>query len=84
MTTPLKKLILWSSLLVLLCPSGCMKTTIIGGVKMQMDTVVVKKPHRPPHPPLPPGDTTEVDDTTRIQIGFNPTVEDWEGTDVNW
>lgn len=60
-----------------------MKTDIIGEVEMQMDTVVVKKPHRPPHPPLPPRDTTEVDDTSRVGIGFNPTVEDWDGTDVD-
>lgn len=70
-------------LLVLLCPSSCMKTDIIGEVEMQMDTVVVKKPHRPPHPPLPPRDTTEVDDTSRVSMGWNPTVEDWEGTDVD-
>ena len=79
MTTPLKKLILLSSLLVLLCPS-CMKTDIIGEVEMQVDTVVVKKPHRPP---LPPRDSTEVDDTSRVSMGWNPTVEDWEGTDVD-
>lgn len=82
MTTPLKKLILLSSLLVL-SPS-CMKTDIIGEVEMQMDTVATRKPHRPPHPPLPPMDSTEVDDTTRIQIGFNPTVEDWEDTEIDY
>lgn len=82
MTTPLKKLILWSSLLVLLYPS-CMKTDIIGEVEMQADTVVVKKPHRPPHPPLPPRVSTSVDDTSKVGIDFNPTVEDWEGTDVD-
>ena len=79
MTTPLKKLILWSSLLVLLCPS-CMRTEVIGIIPEQMDTVVVKKPHRPPHPPR---DTTSVGDTSKVGIGFNPTVEDWEGTDAD-
>lgn len=59
---------------------SCMKTDLIGEVEMQMDTVVVKKPHRPPHPPR---DTTSVDDTSRVGIGFNPTVEDWDGTDVD-
>ena len=59
-----------------------MKTEIIGEVE-QVDTVVVKKPHKPPLPPLPPRDTTEVDDTSRVGIGFNPIVEDWEGTDVD-
>ena len=57
-----------------------MKTDIIGEVEMQVDTVVVKKPHRPP---LAPRDTTEVDDTSKVGIGFNPTVEDWEETDVD-
>ena len=60
-----------------------MKTDIIGDVEMQMDTVVMQKPHKPPHPPLPPRDTTEVDDTSRVGIGFNPTVEDWDGTDID-
>lgn len=60
-----------------------MSTEVIGIIPEQMDTVVVKKPHRPPHPPLPPRDTTEVDDTSRVSMGWNPTVEDWEGTDVD-
>lgn len=60
-----------------------MKTDIIGEVEMQMDTVRMYKPHRPPHPPLPPRDSTSVDDTSRVEIGFNPTVEDWDGTDVD-
>ena len=60
-----------------------MKTDIIGEVEFQVDTVVMQKPHRPPHPPLPPRDTTEVDDTSKVGIGFNPSVEDWEGTDVD-
>lgn len=59
-----------------------MKTDIIGEVEMQMDTVVVKKPHRPLHPPFPPRDTTYVDDTSRVGIGFNPEVEDWETEDI--
>lgn len=59
-----------------------MKTDIIGEVEMQMDTVMMRKPRRPPHPPLPPSDTTEVDDTSRVGIGFNPEVEDWETEDV--
>lgn len=62
---------------------SCMKTDIIGEVEVRIDTVATRKPHRPPHPPLPPRDTTYVDDTTRIQIGFNPSVEDWKDTDVD-
>lgn len=64
------------SLFLLLIFSSCMKTDIIGEVEMQMDTVVMQKPHRPPHPPFPPRDSTEVDDTSRVGIGFDPTVED--------
>ena len=69
----MKKLIYISLLLLL---TSCMKTDIIGEVEIQTDTVVMQKPYRPPHPPLPPRDTTEVDDTSRVGIGFNPTVED--------
>ena len=39
---------------------------------------MTKKPHKPlPPPPI------ESDDTTRVPIGWNPSVEDWEGTDVD-
>jgi hypothetical protein len=31
---------------------------------------------RPPKPPTPPADTG------RAEIGFNPTVEDWESADT--
>ena len=55
-----------------------MKTDIINEVEPQLDTVMMQKPHRPPHPPFPPSDTTSVDDTSRMGIGFNPTVEDWD------
>lgn len=76
----MKKLIGISLLLLL---TSCMKTDIIGEVEMQTDTVRMYKPHRPPQPPLPPRDTTEVDDTSRVSMGWNPTVEDWEGTGVD-
>ena len=69
---------------LILLLTSCISTEVLNAPEVeQMDTVVVKKPHRPPHPPLPPRDTTEVDDTSRVGIGFNPTVEDWEGTDVD-
>lgn len=70
-------------LLSLMVMTSCLKTEMVGEVEMQIDTVVVKKPHRPPHPPLPPRDSTEVDDTSRVSMGWNPTVDDWEGTDVD-
>ena len=75
----MKRAILWTLFLLLLFPS-CMKTTIIGEPLPieQVDTVVLKKPHRPQ---TPSQDTTETDD--RIPIGFNPSVQDWEDTDIN-
>lgn len=71
-------LILLTSLLLGLFPS-CMKTTIIGApIEEKADTVMTKKPHKPlPPPPI------ESDDTTRVQIGWNPIVEDWEDTEVD-
>lgn len=74
----MKRAILWTLFLLLLFPS-CMKTTIIGEPLPieQVDTVVLKKPHKPPVPMLPQ------DTTDRVSIGWNPTVEDWEGTDVD-
>ena len=65
-------------LFILLALTSCMSTEVIGIIPEQIDTVVMQKPHRPPHPPLPPRDTTSVDDTSRVGIGFNPTVEDWD------
>lgn len=76
-------LIMVRLLLPLLLLTSCMKTEVLNAPIEQTDTVLMHKPHRPPHPPLPPRDTTSVDDTSRVGIGFNPTVEDWDGTDVD-
>lgn len=57
-------------LLLLLLLTSCMKTDIINEVEPQLDTVMMRKPHKPLPPPIE-------EDTTRVQIGFNPTVEDW-------
>ena len=62
---------------LLLLLASCMKTDIINEVDPQLDTVMMQQPHRS-LPPLPPRDTTSVDDTSRVGIGFNPTVEDWD------
>lgn len=53
-----------------------MSTEVIGFVEPTVvtDTTTKAKPHKP----LPPRDTTEASDTARYEIGFNPTVEDWE------
>lgn len=64
-------------LILLLLLTSCMKTDIINEVEPQLDTVVMKKPHRPIPPPIE-------EDTTRIQIGFNPSVEDWKDTEIDY
>ena len=57
-------------LLILIFFASCAKTEVIEApMTKSIDTVVVKarpKPHRP-----------QVD-TTRVPIGFDPSVEDWE------
>lgn len=65
---------LMSFLWLMILPS-CMKTDIINEVEPQLDTVVMQKQHRPLPPPIE-------EDTTRVQIGFNPTVEDWNETET--
>ena len=62
---------------LLLLLTSCMKTDIINEVEAQLDTVVMKKPHRPLPPPIE-------EDTTRIQIGFNPSVEDWKDIEIDY
>ena len=65
-------------LLSLLMLTSCLKTEVINAPIEQVDSVMMRKPHKPlPPPPI------ESDDTTRVSIGWNPTVEDWEGTDVD-
>lgn len=53
--------------------TSCIRTEVINAPIESIDTMVVTRV-----------DTTEVQDTTRIQIGFNPTVEDWEDTEVDY
>ena len=53
-----------------------MSTEVIGYTEPieLADTTTKAKPHKPlpPTPPIPPSDTG------RAEIGFDPTVEDWE------
>lgn len=70
-------------LLLLLFLTSCVKTEVINEAVPQIDTVRMYKPHRPPHPPVPPSDTTEVNDTTRVPIGFDPSVGDWDEEDID-
>ena len=62
-------MILLSSLLL---PS-CLKTEIIDYDSVAIDTIVVKSPKPFPKPIEP--------DTTRVQIDFSPSVEEWRTTD---
>lgn len=53
--------------------TSCTSTEVIGFEPIVVTDTTTKKPHKP----LPPRDTTEVSDTARYEIGFNPKVEDW-------
>ena len=67
-------------LLILLILTSCMSTEVIGYTEpIELADTTTKKPHKP----LPPRDTTEVSDTARAEIGFDPSVEDWEEQDIN-
>ena len=68
-------------LILLLALTSCMSTEVIGFTEpiVVTDTTTKAKPHKP----LPPRDTTEVSDTARYEIGFDPSVEDWEEQDIN-
>ena len=76
------KALLRISILFMLMVS-CMKTEMVGEVILEQVDTMSKKPQKPLPPPLPPRDTTEVDDTSRVSMGWNPTVEDWEEQDIN-
>ena len=68
------------SILIFLALTSCMSTEVIGFTEpIELADTTTKKPHKP----LPPRDTTEVSDTARYEIGFDPTVEDWEEQDIN-
>lgn len=60
------------ALLFLLLLSSCMKTEIINAPETRVDTTTYK-----PRKEL----IQQQEDTTRYEIGFNPSVEDWE--DIN-
>ena len=67
------------SIFILLALTSCLTTEVIGIIpETKVDTTVAKKPHKPlpPTRPIPPSDTG------RAEIGFDPTVEDWESADT--
>lgn len=61
-------------LLSLCLLTSCLKTEVINEPITKCDTIFTKGI-----------DTTFVDvvDTARVQIGFNPSVEDWEDTEID-
>lgn len=67
-------------IIMLFALTSCMSTEVIGFTEpiVVTDTTTKAKPHKPlpPTPPIPPADTG------RPEIGFNPTVEDWEQADT--
>ena len=66
-------------IVMLFALTSCISTEVIGYEPIELaDTTTKAKPHKPlpPTPPIPPADTG------RAEIGFNPTVEDWEQADT--
>lgn len=59
-----------------------MKTEVLNAPTYKgIDTEVKReKPHKPDRPPR---DTTEVDDTARIPISFDVSVDDWDEINVD-
>lgn len=68
-------------LILFLALTSCMSTEVIGYTEPTVVTdTTTKKPHKPlpPTPPIPPSDTG------KAEIGFDPTVEDWEESQTMW
>jgi hypothetical protein len=61
------------ALILLLLLTSCISTEVIDFTPTLVDTTTYKQKA---HKEIP----TMVEDTTRVPIGFNPTVEDWEET----
>ena len=63
-------------LVILLILSSCCKTEILNAPQpMPIDTIVVLKAAE--------ADTTQRQDTVRVPIGWNPSVEDWEQNEID-
>lgn len=64
----------YMTIIIFLLLTSCIRTEVTGVPdEIPADSVITKKPR----PPLPPRDTT------RIPISFNPSVEDWNETDID-
>lgn len=68
----------WVSItFVIFIVGSCLKTEVLNApAEEEVEEVVVEKRKKP----LP--DKPEQTDTTRVPITFNPSVEDWDETDV--
>lgn len=62
-------------LIFLLLLTSCISTEVLNAPEVIIDTASVHK--KPPKPPTPPKDTS------RVLIGFNPSVGDWEEEDID-
>lgn len=67
---------LLSLLWLMILPASCLKTEVLNAPIEQVDTVMYRKPHKP----LPP---KEEEDTARVPIEFDPSVEEWNKTNVD-
>jgi hypothetical protein len=65
------------ALLLLLLLTSCIKTEVIG-----YEPIPPVEYRKKPHKELP-ADSTDTEDTTRMPITFNPSVEDWEEIEEN-
>ena len=70
---------LLSLLWLISLPTSCLKTEVLNEIPAEDEAVVEKK--RKPLPEHQQPDTTQTD-TTRVPIGWNPSVEDWNETNV--
>lgn len=62
------------TLALLLLAAACAKTEVLNMPEAPViDTSAIKARPKPPKPPKP-----EEPDTTRVPIGWSPSVEDWE------
>lgn len=69
---------LLSLLWLMSLPTSCLKTEVLNEVPAEDEAVVEKK--RKPLPEHQQPDTTHTDE--RVPIGWNPSVEDWNETNV--
>lgn len=65
----------YTPIIILFLLLSCVKTEVINAPQpMPIDTIVVLKTAE--------ADTTQRQDTARVPIGWNPSVEDWEQNEI--